>query len=71
MEDKKLIRLSLITSQIIVILFLIVNIHVFINTDSTIAKLYATASFVGFLFLLIFSLKATFKLNAHSKTIHK
>lgn len=68
MEGKKL-RVSLIISQMIIIGFLIVNIYVFINTDSTIAKLYATASFVGFLLLLIFSLKATF--NAHSKTIHK
>ncbi|GGA24244.1 hypothetical protein [Psychrobacillus lasiicapitis] len=57
------VRIGFIISQIIITAFLIVDIYIFINQDSIIAKSFATVSFVGFMFLLISSLKATLKLK--------
>ena len=56
-------KLALIISQIIITAILIVDIYVFINQDSIIAKSLATISFVGFMFLLIPTLKLTLKLK--------
>ncbi|ETI68389.1 hypothetical protein [Neobacillus vireti] len=56
-------KIGLIISQIIITAILIVDIFVFINQDSIIAKSLAAISFVGFMFLLIPSLKLTLKLK--------
>ena len=62
-NQMKDVRIGFIISQIIITAFLIVDIYIFINQDSIIAKSFATVSFVGFMFLLISSLKATLKLK--------
>jgi len=54
-------RIGFIISQILITAFLIVDIYVFINQNSIIAKSLASVSFVGFMFLLILSLKLTLK----------
>ncbi|SDN65432.1 hypothetical protein [Bacillus sp. OK048] len=56
-------KIGFIISQIIITAILIVDIYVFINQDSIIAKSLATISFVGFMFLLIPTLKLTLKLK--------
>lgn len=57
------LRISLIISQIMSIVFLITNTYVFINHESIIAKSLTVISFIIFLFLLILSLMATLNLK--------
>ena len=56
-------RIGLIMPQIMIIVFLIVNVYFFINQESSIAKLLTVISFIIFLFLLIVSLIAFYKLK--------
>ncbi|MBM7602441.1 Na+/proline symporter [Metabacillus crassostreae] len=69
MDLKKLVRNNektvLLISQVIIIGFLITNILVFIDKDSIIAKSLAAASFIGFLFFLIMTLRANSKTEKH------
>ena len=56
-------KIGLIISQIIIVFFLIGNIYVFINQESIVAKSLTVISFIIFLFLLIVSFIAFYKLK--------
>ena len=64
-ENSKAIclRMGLIISQIMIIVFLIANIYIFINQESVIAKSLTVSSFIIFLCLLIISLMASLNLK--------
>lgn len=57
------LKSGLIISQIMIIVFLIVNIYVFINKESIVAKSLTMVSFFIFLFLLIVSFIALYKMK--------
>ena len=54
---------GLIISQIMIIVFLVGNIYLFINQESIVAKSLTVVSFIIFLFLLIVSFIAFYKLK--------
>ncbi|WP_027963878.1 hypothetical protein [Halalkalibacillus halophilus] len=54
-QSKK--NMSLIISQIIIVSFLLLNLYVFLTQESTFARVLVMLSTIGFLFLLIGSMK--------------
>lgn len=67
MEQKGIIdrkrKIGIVTSQIIIAAFLVLNVYVFFTKDAIAAKSLTVVSSAGFLFLLVMSLKTTIKLK--------
>jgi len=56
-------KVALITSLLVIIAFLCVDLYVIFNKESIVAKSLALVSFLGIIFVLLSSLKWIFKLR--------